>query len=117
MAIAVRTMGLLTETRFSLGKDEPNRVVVDSTFIPALSTSRWAPSRSRMRATAAPSSAVWPPFAPSVTLYLQITARSRPTASSTRRSTREGKRRRLSRLPPQSSRRWLYSGEMNWLSR
>ncbi|MNL53681.1 hypothetical protein D3C87_1769450 [compost metagenome] len=92
-------------------------VVVDSTFIPALNTSRCAPSRSRIRAMAAPSSAVLPARTPSVMLNLHTTARSLPTASSTLRSTRLGKRRRLSRLPPYWSRRLLYNGEMNWLSR
>ncbi|MNC48504.1 hypothetical protein D3C75_976200 [compost metagenome] len=104
-------------TRFSLGKEEPNMVVIDSAFIPALSTSRCAPSSSSMRAICAPSSALLPARTPSVTLYLQMTAISLPTASSTARNTRRGKRRRFSRLPPYWSRRLLYIGEMNWLSR
>ncbi|MNL59140.1 hypothetical protein D3C87_1828390 [compost metagenome] len=92
-------------------------VVIDSAFIPALSTSKCAPSSSSMRAICAPSSALLPARTPSVMLYLQITAISEPTASSTARSTRRGKRRRFSRLPPYWSRRLLYIGEMNWLSK
>ena len=43
-------------------------------------------------------------------------ARVRPTRARTRSMTIRGKRARFSRLPPNSSVRWLQAGERNWLS-
>ena len=58
--MAAATIGLPTRVRFSLGKEEPNMVVMDSILSPPLSTSRCAPARSSALAIWAPSAAVLP---------------------------------------------------------